>query len=237
MAGGGAQRLTRPRCGAAWRFAGLAGTVVFESCSNARTIEPRRPIRRASCLKRLPTRSATRSPRRCSNTSISLRPWLRKCVAGSTPGRAAEIRWATRNAAPRRRGALELRRRQQLLRGDRRLVFLAAGPHSDRTPTAPTKARSVWVIAPKLPLTTRLSVCSPRWSGCTAPADVGEQAGGVAQAAVLLGLAQLHDAGEAVGPGDQLAGVARRARQQLVELLGRADQSILVALGLGDSFS
>ena len=68
-----------------------------------RTMVPVRPTSRASCLKRLPTRSATRSTMRCSNTSISLRPRLRKCVAGNTPGRAAEIRCATRNAAPRTR--------------------------------------------------------------------------------------------------------------------------------------
>ena len=30
---------------------------------------------------------------RCSNTSISLRPRVRKCVAGSTPVRAAESRF------------------------------------------------------------------------------------------------------------------------------------------------
>ena len=51
-------------------------------------------------LNRLPTRSATRSTSLCSNTSISLRPRLRKWIAGNTPGRAADIRWATRKAAP-----------------------------------------------------------------------------------------------------------------------------------------
>ena len=67
------------------------------------TIDPERPTSRASCLKRLPTRSATRSTILCSNTSISLRPRLRKWIAGNTPGRAADIRWATRKAAPRTR--------------------------------------------------------------------------------------------------------------------------------------
>src|SRR6202000_2182992 len=52
-------------------------------------IDPERPTSRASCLKRLPARSATRSTSLCSNTSVSLLPSLRKGGAGSTPGRAA----------------------------------------------------------------------------------------------------------------------------------------------------
>src|SRR5258708_37323473 len=37
---------------------------------------------------------------RRANKSIGVRPRLRKCIAGNTPVRAAEIRCATRNAAP-----------------------------------------------------------------------------------------------------------------------------------------
>ena len=66
--------------------------------------------------------------------------------------------------------------------------------------------------------------------GMRAPADVGEQAGGVAQP-LLLGV--LVDAGrrhEGVGPGDQLLAVLRRARAQQVQFLRRGDQRILLAL-------
>ena len=66
--------------------------------------------------------------------------------------------------------------------------------------------------------------------GMRAPADVGHQAGGVAQP-LLLGI--LVDAGrrhEGVGPADQLLAVLRRARAQPVQLLGGGEQRVLLAL-------
>ena len=72
---------------------------------------------------------------RCSNTSISLRPRPRKWVAGNTPVRAAEIRCATRNAAPRIRRvhpspAAPARAPAPAAR------FPRSGRHSGKTPTA-----------------------------------------------------------------------------------------------------
>jgi len=67
---------------------GVVFDILYRAVARAphlRTIDPVRPTSRASCLKRLPTRSATRSTRPCSNTSIDLRPWMRKCVPGSAP--------------------------------------------------------------------------------------------------------------------------------------------------------
>mgnify|MGYP003694047067 CR=1 FL=1 len=58
-----------------------------------------------------------------------------------------------------------------------------------------------------------------------------KQAGGVAQAAVFLGLAQLHDPHQAIGPGDQFLGMAGGARQQPVQRLRGADEAIPGALG------
>jgi len=47
----------------------LTGCVLF--APHRRTIDPERPTSFANCLKRLPTRSATRSTMGCSNTCIS----------------------------------------------------------------------------------------------------------------------------------------------------------------------
>ena len=52
----------------------------------------------------------------------------------------------------------------------------------------------------------------------------------MAQAAVFLGLAQLHDLHQPVGPSDQFLGVARGARQQPVQGLRRTDEAVLGAL-------
>ena len=47
--------------------------------------------------------------------------------------------------------------------------------------------------------------------GMHAPADIGEQAGGVAQAAIFRGLTQLHHSHQSISPCDQFLGVARGA--------------------------
>ena len=67
--------------------------------------------------------------------------------------------------------------------------------------------------------------------GMHPPSDVGEEAGGMAQSAVLFGLAQLDHPRQAIGPGDQFLGVADRSRQQLVQRLRGADEPIPGALG------
>ena len=66
-----------------------------------RSIAPDRPTSRASCLKRPPTRSATRSPIGVRTPAPTCDRARAKRVAGNTPVCAAEIRCATRNAAPR----------------------------------------------------------------------------------------------------------------------------------------
>ena len=63
-----------------------------------------------------------------------------------------------------------------------------------------------------------------------APADVGEQAGGVAQPLLLGALVDAGRRHERVGPGDQLLAVLRRARAQQIELVRRGDQRVLLAL-------
>ena len=50
--------------------------------------------------------------------------------------------------------------------------------------------------------------------GMRAPADIGEQAGGMAQSPLLGGLVEAGRGHEAVGPGDQLLAMGRRARAQ-----------------------
>ncbi len=55
--------------------------------------------------------------------------------------------------------------------------------------------------------------------GMHPPADIGQQAGGMAQAAVLVGLPQPHHPDQTIGPSDQFLGVARGSRQQLVQRL------------------
>lgn len=127
--------------------------------------------------------------------------------------------------------AFELRRRQQLLHGDRRLVFLAQARIAIEHRQADEGALGVGDRA-EIAVDDEAQRLLAAVIGMHAPADVGQQACGVAQPPVLLGLAQLHHAREAVGPGDQLAGVLRRTRQQLVELFRGTDQAVLVALGV-----
>ena len=52
----------------------------------------------------------------------------------------------------------------------------------------------------------------------------------MAQAAVFVGLAQFDDPDQAIGPSDQFLGMTRGSRQQLVQGLRGAEQSILGAL-------
>lgn len=52
----------------------------------------------------------------------------------------------------------------------------------------------------------------------------------MAQAAIFIGFAQLHDPDQAIGPSDQFLGMARGPREQLVQRLRGADQSILGSL-------
>ena len=66
--------------------------------------------------------------------------------------------------------------------------------------------------------------------GMAAPADIGQQAGDMAQPAIFRILVLFGDAHEAVGPIDQLLGVQRRARQQQIEILRGAGQPVLGAL-------
>src|SRR6185437_261248 len=54
--------------------------------------------------------------------------------------------------------------------------------------------------------------------GMHAPADVRQQAGGMPQAAVFVGLPQFHGTDQAVGPADQLFCMPRGPRQQLLRL-------------------
>ena len=68
--------------------------------------------------------------------------------------------------------------------------------------------------------------------GVHPPSDVRQQAGDVTQAAILGGFPQPDDPGQAIGPADQLLGVARGSRQQFVQGLRGADQSVLGAFGL-----
>ena len=63
-----------------------------------------------------------------------------------------------------------------------------------------------------------------------APADIGEQAGGVPQPALLGGLVEPGGGDEPVGPRDQLLAMGGRARAQQVELGGGGDQRILAPL-------
>ena len=58
----------------------------------------------------------------------------------------------------------------------------------------------------------------------------------MAQPAILFGLAQFDDPHQTIGPFDQFFGMTSRSRQQLVQLLRCADQSVLGALGLGQHF-
>ena len=157
---------------------------------------------RASCLKRLPTRSATRSTIRCSNTSISLRPWLRKCVAGNTPGRAADTRWATRKAAPSNARALDHGRRHQFADQRRRLVFLAqagiAVEHRQRD-----KGAALMADRAEIAVGDQVQRLLAAIVGMHPPSDIRQQAGGVAQPAVFVGFAQLDDPDQPIGPSDQ----------------------------------
>jgi hypothetical protein len=55
--------------------------------------------------------------------------------------------------------------------------------------------------------------------GMHPPPDIGQQAGGTAQAAILLGLAQLDDPHQPIGPFGQFFGMPCGPRQQLVQFL------------------
>src|SRR6201999_3591926 len=68
------------------------------------------------------------------------------------------------------------------------------------------------------------------------PSDVGEQAGGVTQPAFFLGFPDFDDPEQAIGPVDQLLRMTRRAGEQLVEVLRRAEQAVLGALELRQHF-
>src|SRR5688572_33128620 len=58
------------------------------------------------------------------------------------------------------------------------------------------------------------------------PADIGEQAGGVAEPPLRRRLVQAEAVEEAVAPGTQLLAMLRRARAQKVELVGGGEQRV-----------
>ena len=64
--------------------------------------------------------------------------------------------------------------------------------------------------------------------GMRPPADIGQQARGVAQPALLGGFVEAGGRHETIGPVDQLLAMARRARAQLVEIARRLDQRVLL---------
>ena len=68
--------------------------------------------------------------------------------------------------------------------------------------------------------------------GMRAPADVGEQAGGVAQAPLVVGLLRARRLEQGVRPGAQLDGVLGRPRPQAGVLGAEGQQRVLAALGL-----
>ena len=77
----------------------------------------------------------------------------------------------------------------------------------------------------------RLSVSSPRWSGCTRhPMSDNRQAAWRSRRSSSVSRS-FDDPDQTIGPPDQFLGVARRARQQFVQVLRGADQSVLGALG------
>ena len=65
------------------------------------------------------------------------------------------------------------------------------------------------------------------------PADVRQQARGMAQPAIFGGFPQLRDPDQPVGPSDQFLGMASGARQQFVQRLRGADQPVLCSLPSG----
>ena len=67
--------------------------------------------------------------------------------------------------------------------------------------------------------------------GMGAPADVGKQTGGMAQALVVLRLVKMGGGHEGVRPGAQVLAVLRRARAQHIEIARRLDQRIDLAFG------
>src|SRR3979409_1324627 len=72
--------------------------------------------------------------------------------------------------------------------------------------------------------------------GMNAPSDVRQQASGMAQAPILVGFPQAYDPPPALGPFNSFFGGARRSRQQLVERLRGADQSVLGPLAVRQRF-
>src|SRR5689334_20398460 len=68
--------------------------------------------------------------------------------------------------------------------------------------------------------------------GMGAPADIGKEARGMAQAALLGILVETGRRHEPIGPLDQLLAVARRARAQPVQVARRLDQRVLFLVAL-----
>src|SRR5262249_8899643 len=66
--------------------------------------------------------------------------------------------------------------------------------------------------------------------GVRAPADVGQQTGGVAQPPLFARLIQSRGTHEAIRPFDQLFAVGGRARAQAVQVARRSEQRVLLAV-------
>ena len=189
------------------------------------TIDPERPTSRASCLKRLPTRSATRSTILCSNTSISLRPLASKVGRRQYARPRRRYQMGDAKCRTEHAGALEHRRRHQFLNDRRRFVLLAqagvAVEHRQRD-----KRPALMADRAEIAVGDQIERLLAAIVGMHPPSDVRQQAGGMAQAAILVGFPQLHDPHQTIGPFDQFLGMARGSRQQLVQRLRGADQSV-----------
>src|SRR6185312_1180827 len=128
-------------------------------------------------------------------------------------------------------GAVQHRRRHLLLDDPRRLVLLAEARIAEEH-RQPDESAALVSDRAEIAVDDGFKRLLAPMVGVHPPADIGQQAGGMAQPAVFPGLAQMHDARQAIGPLDQFLGVARRARQQLVQALRGADEPVLVALAL-----
>ena len=186
-----------------------------------------RPMRRASERRRVKTRSPANAAKR--------------------PGRCRARRWRS-TASARLRQHAGHRRRHDISEPQRRAEHARAVEHARRGKFAQPRRQCVVHDQPDVAIEhgeRQISAAGMIDGGEAAvgddverllaavigmrpPADVGEQARGMTQAAFVGGLIEARRSHETVGPFDQLFAMARRARAQLIETARGLDECVLL---------
>ena len=182
-----------------------------------------RPGARAGAAARTPVR---RRGREAAGELQSSACRARRRAACAAARRASQPRRGRRPASPHRERARDRSCASSAIRARAATIRRPARPTWRKNTVSGEKSPARVIDADKGGIGDDVERLLAAIVGMRPPADIGEQAGGVAQAPFVGGLLEAGGRHEAVGPTDEFLAVTRRARTQHIEFSRRRDQRV-----------